>query len=317
MKKILKANIVISIVIVVLIVGLTIFGISKFIDFGEQENNKQNNEITDNNENTNNDINEDYVFTTLNNEKYDSLSIPVNINTTTDTDINKMIVDTDSELVKQLYQLIVFDGTIETNLYSNNKVVVKDLTKSEILARALAEVKRCKNDSSNEYDIKFTPEDLKEKVIELYGDDVVENYKVNFNESVYTSWSYDSETNTYLAAGGASGCSSIVTDEYQPVVKVTKDDNNIYMYTEMYFGVSTFGNTSIYANYTDYQNNVLIGSEQSDTFPYTRFEGSLEYDNLFEYFKDKYPKIIHTYKHTFKKNANGGYYWYSTELLVK
>lgn len=341
--KFIKDNLCFVICMIILGIGLIclgIWGIPKLIDSKQNMNNDQNNveNNTDNNQendsssddtqkgesdNLDNETEEEYEFTTLNSEKYNSLSIPVNINTTSDTDIEKNSVDINSELVKQLYKMVIVEDSIKTSLYTNSKVTAKDLDKNDILIKALDEVRKCEYDSegnvTNDVDVKFTPEDLKEKVIELYGADYVKDYKGHIDESAYGGWHYDSVSNTYIPEGGVSGCFSdnINISESLPVVKVTKDENNIYMYTEMYFSTSGFGNTSVYANYSDYENSISIGSQQSDNVPYTRFEGSLEYDNLFNYFKDRYPNIIYTYKHTFKKNTNGTYYWVSTEPLTK
>lgn len=263
----------------------------------------------------------EYVYTSLDSDKYNNLTTPILINNSIDEDLLKEELTIDSELVKNLYKFIKVDNTIKNSIYTNEVITSSNLDKNFILTKALEEVKQCKYDSSGNLineEVKFTKEQLKDKVIELYGNDIVEDYEVYISETAYGGWSYDALTNTYLPEGGSGGCSitnTIVDDK--PIVKVTKDEEYVYVYNEIYFGISSFGNTWIYADYNDYVNNVLIGKEQSDELPYTRFEGSLDYDNLYKYFKDKYPNIIYTYKHTFKKGENDNYYWVSTEPLNK
>ena len=255
-----------KILLMLLVLGL-VTGCS-FNKDEEKNNSNTENNVQENDDNIVDDDNVDedfqeYVYTTLDMEMYNKLSTPININTTSDLDAKKETIDIDSQTVKDLIQMIIYDSAIGDGPYKDTKVTATNLDDNDILAKALEKVIACEYDENGnviekDYD-QFTPEDLKSMVIELYGSDIVDDYEVHIIDSAYGGWSYYEYTNTYMPEGGAGGCNRHVDiNSLEGIVRVTKDKENIYLYEEHYFLVASFGGTTVYANYNDYIEKILL-----------------------------------------------------------
>lgn len=300
------------IILLISLVALSIWQVPKILD---KDNNGENNV----------ENNSDVKYVKLDMEKYNSLPTPVTIRTSKDIKGKSVERDISPDLKEQLSKYIIFetatnDGYI-SDVYRNKKTTVNDLSKNEILLTALRNTVDCKYDEygieleSYDYWVKFS--DLKAKAIELYGFDVIGDERpFYFRESAYGDWMYSEGEDAYRpGAGGPLSCFSQVTLDV-PIVDIRKDGDYIYIYTEVYFYGEGLGYDAVFANYEDYINGVPFADLLTDEGNY-EFEGEDEYSNRFDYLKAKYPKIIHTYEHTFEKKPDGGYHWVSSEPLTK
>ncbi len=122
----------------------------------------------------------------------------------------------------------------------------------------------------------------------------------------------------YYKHGYQGGGAGVLDYGYSEIQKVEKDDNNIYIY-DKYVCIDFL---QFLVSFDASDGNVHIYSSSDMTKEVGKLENIDEFgDELIslETFKaiyDKYENNLTTYKHTFKKTANGeNYYWVSSEPI--
>lgn len=217
----------------------------------------------------------------------------------------KETLDVNSELVKKLYNYIpAFDqNRIQNNAYQTKKVTKETLDNKVLLAYAFKNLKLNESDKTTVVEngnpiegwYTFDAEKLHEKEIEMYGSAVRDDsFEIGYGQGcTYSNGKYS------FSSGGGS-------DEWMVNVRtITKaNKENDMLYIEDKYIVSKEKENKL-ALYTASDSNeklvVMDGSNYTDD------------DTLRKEIKNKYENKMTTYKHTFKKNADGSYYWYSTE----
>lgn len=188
-------------------------------------------------------------------------------------------------------------------------------------------------------------QDVKKEVKRLYNDEsVVSDYKISFSSKCYYGTGHyyinlnemdsedidEEEAKKFLdngiheVYGGAGGGSSIggYIDDKQKVYKITKDNNSMYLYTNeipMIIDDSNYelGNKKITV-YEDFDlDKEVLKIEKIYKNNGIDIKHYLNKSSNKKLTEDEYKKEIEKYsikyKHTFKKNDENNYYYYSTE----
>ena len=247
-------------------------------------------------------------------------------------------LDISSELVQNLYKYILkFNYYDETLVYQENKVTednldnqIKLLTAFENLS--ISEAKKVKttdytgvvDEDGNSYKYLYDKEVVEEKVKEIFGEDAT---VIHENCSPYDGHSRIYENGIYTCYDYAGGGDVPWSESRSQLAKAESDKNNIYLYDNYLHmvrvdniinGIDYGGIVDIYATsdrkisiakkFNLEENGAYNGTDNltADEF------GKVYMNNILNSLGEN---AIKTYKHTFTKDANGKYYWVSTEIV--
>lgn len=211
------------------------------------------------------------------------------------------------EETKKLYTYIpcLDSNWVRVNAYQTKKVTLDDFENSYLLAYAAANLELSlsdkeliagmeEDDSWYRYDATL----LQNKVKEMYGKTLNnELYEVGYG----TSCNYEEDSNKYNCSQDGGSIESMTS--YKEISKFYKDGDNYYIEDKYLVHININDKDYLYG---DSNQKVLIAEfEMPDTY----LESELE-DKISEYNS----KMV-TYKHTFKMDEEGNYYWYSSEPL--
>ena len=227
-----------------------------------------------------------------------------------DNEIQK--IDINTELIQKLNGYIpAIDYKIEKNAYQDKKITINELQNDFILSVAFTKLSLKNEDKkkiSDEYNVdsgwySFDANILQNKVKELYGENVnIPNQ--TFDDGAGAVCSYSNGEYMYSVGGGSN-------ESLMPVSKIVEtysQNDEIYIITKNTTFVSNAENEkgSLYTDSTlankikDYQDEKYIAMDGNKIA-----EDIIKNDE----------KIMINYKHTFKKDTNGNYYWVSTEPI--
>ncbi len=231
-------------------------------------------------------------------------------NDTNEKEIKK--IDTNDELIQKLYSYIpAIEYKIQKNAYQDKKITINELQNDFILSVAFTKLSLKNEDKkkiSDEYNVdsgwySFDANILQNKVKELYGENVnIPNQ--TFDDGAGVVCSYSNGEYMYSVGGGSN-------ESLMPVSKIVEaysQNDEIYIITKNTTFVSNAENEkgSLYTDSTlankikDYQDEKYIAMDGNKIA-----EDIIKNDE----------KIMINYKHTFKKDTNGNYYWVSTEPI--
>ena len=231
-------------------------------------------------------------------------------NDTNEKEIKK--IDTNDELIQKLYSYIpAIEYKIQKNAYQDKKITINELQNDFILSVAFTKLSLKNEDKkkiSDEYNVdsgwySFDANILQNKVKELYGENVnIPNQ--TFDDGAGAVCSYSNGEYMYSVGGGSN-------ESLMPVSKIVEtysQNDEIYIITKNTTFVSNAENEkgSLYTDSTlankikDYQDEKYIAMDGNKIA-----EDIIKNDE----------KIMINYKHTFKKDTNGNYYWVSTEPI--
>lgn len=235
---------------------------------------------------------------------------------------NAIALDIESSLVKKLYNYVEkFNCYKETLVYQSNKVTENDLTNQLKLLTIFDNLDendvsrteyRYENEyiTSNEHRI-YSKDTIEKRAKEIFGENVSithESFEPIFGESVvFANNEYDRYS--YQGGGGTPWESSanilVSAEKYE--------DGTICIYDKYVHLVEVNGSYDIYSS-SDKKEK--LASNVDSTIIHGSVEGTQSSDlekqriqNVEKYLGKELP----TYKHTFKQNSDGTYYWYSTE----
>lgn len=246
-------------------------------------------------------------------------------------------LDINSELVKELHSKVLkfnhiydFGSGKEYSFYRNTKVTVNDLTNTEKVIAVIQYLEE--NNYGTKIELakldqeilkkltKYIPPELEGPVYgEVYDANILKSgIKLVFGDNARIEWfSFDNNCAVahdfvdgkyynYTYPGGGYGYS---TYAFSKVEKAIQDENYIYIYDKfIYADDFPNGNEGPTTYYTDSTKSLMLGVADDFITPYPFVEGANSV--LISKYEDK----LNTYKHTFKKNADGEYYWVSTEI---
>lgn len=231
-------------------------------------------------------------------------------NDTNEKEIKK--IDTNDELIQKLYSYIpAIEYKIQKNAYQDKKITINELQNDFILSVAFTKLSLKNEDKkkiSDEYNVdsgwySFDANILQNKVKELYGKNVnIPNQ--TFDDGAGVVCSYSNGEYMYSVGGGSN--ESLIP--VSKIVEAYSQNDEIYIITKNTTFVSNAENEkgSLYTDSTlankikDYQDEKYIAMDGNKIA-----EDIIKNDE----------KIMINYKHTFKKDTNGNYYWVSTEPI--
>lgn len=252
-------------------------------------------------------------------------------------------LDINSELVQELHSKILkfnhiydFGSGKEYSFYRDKKVTVSDLTNTEKVIAVMQYLEE------NNYGTKIKFTELEQKTLDkltmyvspdeepgfsMFADEICYIYdaidlekgaKLIFGDNVQIEWfSFDNccgETFDYIDGkyynycypGGGYG---YYTYGFSKIEEARQDENYIYIYDTFIYAEDVLELTDMYTIfYINSTKSLKIGEDQlvGVFIPF-------ELDDTIELIS-KYEDKLNTYKHTFRKNADGEYYWISTEI---
>ena len=225
-------------------------------------------------------------------------------------------LDTNSEQVKKLYDYIpVIDAMTYTpyNAYQTSKVTINNIDPSYILGCAFTKLKLTDKDKlprKDEYGntievddgwFSFKADILQEKVKELYGQNV---------ENMEFAYSGDAQGCTYSNGMYAHSSGGYVSQNLISIRKIEKayTDGDDLIIEDKYIALKNDFEDGKQSNELFASSNNSTGIEKIDFDVMEKTHEEIS-DEIISTYGDKMTE----YKHTFKKNADGTYYWYSTE----
>jgi len=247
-------------------------------------------------------------------------------------------IDINSELVKELYSKVLKSNYIyaddfdeEYSFYKDEKVTVNNLTNTEKVIAVLQyleennygtkiELAKLNQEILNRLNM-YVPAELEGPVYgEVYDVNVLEKAtKLIFGENIqidgfsftnYCAVAHDYIDGNYYhymyPGGGGQSCEY----GYSKIERVQEEGDYIYIYDKFIYAddkLNAFGFAEYFKNSSK---SVSIGvAEEWDEIEIGTSD-PIQINKLISKYEDK----LNTYKHTFKKNVDGEYYWVSTEI---
>ena len=261
-----------------------------------------------------------YYGVTRETENTNSENVTNNENTNTLEQPKVTSLDIESEEVKNLYKYIMKINTNQEELvYRSTKVTEKDLNNQLKLMTIFENVDE--SDASeikmltdeNGYEVEhtyYTKETIEEVAKKVFGDDVTITHEScesifasarDYKDGVYDCYEYEGgggvlweASTSKLISAEQSGDEIYIYDKYVHLIEV----ENIID------GINYAGTYDIY----EASDRQVKMAERVDFSANNLYDGD-KIDNIENYLGRK----LTTFKHTYKKNADGQYYWYSTE----
>lgn len=238
-------------------------------------------------------------------------------------------IDVNSEIVKKLYNYVVKDNEcVEEIAYQNQKVTIDNLNNKAKLMTIFENLDNSKADSTEKEDIityyHFKKATVEKKAKEIFGsEDSIEHETLGVllgKEIKYVNGEYIKSE--YPGGGGYPWEASI---EY--LVKAEQTNQEIYLY-DKYVHIVTTDSEAI-SNGDDEKSSIYNASDKKIALATEInlsksgiYEGIIETWDTTERDKKMISNIekvtnkpVNTFKHTFKKNTEGDYYWVSTEIV--
>lgn len=261
-----------------------------------------------------------YYGVTRETENTNSENVTNNENTNTLEQPKVTSLDIESEGVKNLYKYIMKINTNQEELvYRSTKVTEKDLNNQLKLMTIFENVDE--SDASeikmltdeNGYEVEhtyYTKETIEEVAKKVFGDDVTITHEScesifasarDYKDGVYDCYEYEGgggvlweASTSKLISAEQSGDEIYIYDKYVHLIEV----ENIID------GTNYAGTHDIY----EASDRQVKMAERVDFSANNLYDGD-KIDNIENYLGRK----LTTFKHTYKKNSDGQYYWYSTE----
>lgn len=254
-------------------------------------------------------------------EKYFNENKKVNVNETnknggTDSnEIKKELLDISSSIVKDVYNIIPsYDGLVAyLSAYQSSKMSVDNIDHEFLRAFAFTKLDgnmpklphpSLGEDAEAEIEegwYSFDAKYLRDKMLELYNKKIEDG---DFNVSFSAGVTYQNGKYNHAVGGGSSFYSRVerqIEEAYVMNDELVIEDEYLYV---LYGDIDGSGKTKVEIYDSSDKKNKLL-DEQVD-------ENIMEEKNLNKLIS-KCESQKKKYKHTFKKNDKGNYYWVSTE----
>ena len=247
-------------------------------------------------------------------------------------------LDTKSDLIKKLYNYVSkFSYYDELIAYQSKKVTEKDLANSLKLLTVFNNLD--KNDATridyqyeNEYipkreHIIYSKNIIENKASEIFGNEVTiehqnaspyDGHSIIYKNNEYDSFDYEggggvpweSSMSILVSAEKDNQGTIYIYDKYIHLVEVENIKSDGTNWAGSYDIYTSSDKTEKLASKVDFEeNNIYDGLEDIGS-------GSEQWNTIYIQNIEKYlGKKLTTYKHTYKQNSDGTYYWYSTEPI--
>lgn len=229
-----------------------------------------------------------------------------NTNETNITNVQKTEeLDINSELVQKLYNYILKDNDcVETIAYQSQKITIENLENQVKIMTIFENIDNSVANSTRKETLDygavlthyyFKEETIENKAREIFGNDIVITHESISNLKSMYDVAYNNGTyeKTDILQGGGG---FLWEDSTEKLIRAEKNGDEIYLYDKYIHVVRDENNYNINNVYNASDRKVLLASD----LPIS----SINIDTI---------KNVNTFKHTFKKNSDGSYYWYSTE----
>lgn len=244
----------------------------------------------------------------------------------------------EDELVKKLYNYVEkFSYYEELTAYQSNKVTEKDMSNKLKLLTIFdnldeKDATRIEYKYENEYvpkreHIIYSKNVIENKAKEIFGENVVithedaspyDSYSIIYKNDEYDCFEYDGggavpwegSPNCLISAEKSDDGTISIYDKYVHLEKITdigEDGTNHRGSYNIYS--STDKKEKLDSNVDFDKNNIYNGLKNISS-------EDVNYNKIYIQNIEKYlGKEVTTYKHTYKQNSDGTYYWYSTEPI--
>lgn len=212
-------------------------------------------------------------------------------------------IDVNSELVQKLYKLILKDNEcIETIAYQNQKVTISNLeNKAKLMTifenmenSEATSTKTIKTDYEDMNQYYFSKEKVEEKAKQIFGNQVSITHETLPNLLARQIVFKNGE---YLKVDINGGGGFLWEYSTEKLIKAEKKKDEIYLYDKY---------IHVVRDDDDYQKNTIYNASDRKKVLGTDISGMpIDINKV---------KGVNTFKHTFKKNTAGTYYWVSTEI---
>ncbi len=244
-----------------------------------------------------------------------------------DGNINK--VDINSAEVKNLYYIIPgsyrgIDTYPNRPAYQNKLVTINDMSVENIVVGGLYHYAyvNCKESTANTASI--NKEVIYSEIKNIYNyeinDFLINSSGIFEDEAGKYFYIYNDDNQKYVLKNniftgfGENICDYYLDEETSyKLKKAEKSDNEYYLYDYVYYLTeegTDEDNLITLSVYKDYEKTNLI-----EKIKYNYEDENLSGPN--KTIINKYPNEKHMYKHTFKQNTDGSYYWYSSEPVTE
>ena len=245
-----------------------------------------------------------------------------------ENNVAKKELDINSDEVKKLYNYILKESSqVESLAYQSKKVTVNDLENDTKLCTLLVNLKDSEADETKKVQgvvkeltqYTYNANTIKNKTKEIFGENINIQYKTV--DDLVSGNDYTYENGKYIKSEIQQGGGNYPAQTLEYVLKAEQDgdiiniyDKFVYIYVDLGIGYKT-------CIYKDSSRKSIILDNVSDKQLYDEFLMQT-YSRDEQFNKNAIKKIeaasgkeAPTYKHTFKKNSDGNYYWYSTEPM--
>lgn len=292
-KKKVSLGVVIFVIFVIVLIGTSVF-MFKFYNEKEKSDKVDKNNIVDD-------------------EKNDGAGLSKQSDTS-NTDKPKLSdLNINDKLVEKVYEYIPI---VDTNLIQKNAYQDKRITKSDLDVKFLLQVAFSKLNLSEFQKVpltengdnisgmySFNSQLLQDKVREMYGDNL-EN--LDFNYGAGAGLTYSNGKYSYRFGGG----SGEFMYNLRTIKSAYKDDECLYI-EDMYSALELKDDTVVLYKKSNSEEKIKeIEFNRISTLSGQQLKSELEK------IKTESESLMARYKHTFKKNIDGNYYWYCTEPII-
>ncbi len=224
---------------------------------------------------------------------------------------NKKELSTNSSIVKEIYDYIpaidedLYDENPITlpNAYQTKKVTYDDLNSKLLLANAF--FKSNKDMSSDIYMNDIESEKVTDFALKYYNEEIEPvSFTMGSISLIYENGMYG------FANGGYTG---VYASHIRNIEEAYEENDELYIIDTYLMNISKFGDIQVDDKSVTFE--IYDSSERKKTVAEEDIEDADKIEDKNEYISEKYSEKSKKYKHTFKKNDDGEYYWYSSEPL--
>lgn len=311
LKAVRLSTVILLFIILILVIALA----SMYVYYNSSNSNK----VSDNNSQASNS---DKLLSNTNNETQ---------NTTSQASHKKL--DINNSMVKELYNYIPAEVEYKAelsssisvrmlNAYQSKKVTIDDLDDELVLGHAYLNTeiplseRMLYEDGNTDIPVtswyKAAPDRLQETILKMYNAKIEDkSFYLDFNYGTYENGIY-----TFTAGGGGNSFDGFV----QNIEEAYEEDNELYIIDSyLYYSDTYEQNKHLFKVYdSSNDDNLILTDSVNDSEVSVSTDGSTgTFDNTDNYVKEHYWTKAPKYKHTFKKNNDGKYYWFSSEPYEK
>ncbi len=231
-------------------------------------------------------------------------------------------LDINSDLVQKLYKYILKYSDYEETLVYQSQKVTKDTMNNKLKLMTIFEnlntsdADEIKNETEYGMQIAhtlFKKETVERKAREIFGSNITVTHE---QCPIYFANAIDYQNGTYNRYDYQGGGRTPWESSISQIKSAKQRDDEIYIYDKYIHVYDEIGGSSLEEGiYTASDKKTKISDLINISVNSGMIEGEQYSEELFNKYEEKLGNKIKSFKHTFKKNDDGTYYWYSTEPI--